>query len=42
MNSVFKELTGALFMLTVAMPSASVCTETWAQAAQEVLKFDVG
>ena len=42
MNSVFNELTGALFMLTVAMPSASVCTETWAQAVREVLNIDVG
>ena len=39
MNSVFKELTGALFMLRVAMPLASVSTETWAQPTGEELKL---
>ena len=42
MNSVFRELTGALFMLTVAMPLASVSTETWAKPVGEELKLAEG
>ena len=42
MNSVLRELTGALFMLTVAMPLASVSTETWAKPVEEELKLAEG
>ena len=42
MNSVLRELTGALFMLTVAMPLASVSTETWAKPVGEELKLAEG